>query len=75
VRSGGGQLCSPACKAFGWTNAVIPTAVNPSDIVDVITTFNTQAERLKHIRKANTVNSLLMNDWVYRWEKILKTVG
>ncbi|MEB3181575.1 MAG: glycosyltransferase family 1 protein, partial [Nostocaceae cyanobacterium] len=27
------------------------------------------------IRRNNMVNSLLHHDWVYRWEKILQSVG
>ncbi|MBW4636011.1 MAG: glycosyltransferase [Iphinoe sp. HA4291-MV1] len=69
----------PKCEAFtdnfDWSDAVIEIPFDCPCISDIIADLNAQPERLEKIRKDNIVNSLLRHDWVYRWEKILATVG
>lgn len=69
----------PACNAysinFDWQDAVISIPYDVPSIGEVIVELNTQPERLQKIRTNNVVNSLLRHDWVYRWGKILDTVG
>ncbi|GJD22336.1 hypothetical protein RIVM261_072920 [Rivularia sp. IAM M-261] len=68
----------PNCEAFSeyfdWEDAVIPIAYDTNNLGDIICELNTQPERLHKIRQNNIVNTLLRNDWVYRWEKILEKV-
>lgn len=69
----------PKCEAFNnnfdWSDAVIEIPFNSPDIANIIADLNAQPERLARIRKDNITNSLLRHDWIYRWEKILATVG
>jgi hypothetical protein len=70
---------SPKCEAFtknfDWQDAVIEIPFDCTNIGDIIADLNAQPDRLVKIRRDNVVNSLLRHDWVYRWEKILTTVG
>lgn len=69
----------PACAAyhaeFDWPDAVIELSYKATDVADILADLDAQPERLERIRIDNVVNSLLRHDWVYRWRKILKTVG
>jgi Glycosyl transferases group 1 len=69
----------PECEAFSenfdWEDAIIPISYDTSNLGDIITELNAQPERLQKIRRSNIVNTLLRNDWVYRWENILEQVG
>ncbi len=69
----------PNCQAFhqnfDWSDAVIPLAEDSTNIAEIISQLDSQPERLNKIRTDNVVNSLLRHDWVYRWEKILDTIG
>jgi hypothetical protein len=67
--------CEPFTENFDWTDAVIPINYDTNNLGELITELDAQPERLHQIRKNNVVNSLLRHDWVYRWEKILETVG
>ncbi|ARV62541.1 hypothetical protein BZZ01_31420 [Nostocales cyanobacterium HT-58-2] len=70
---------SPKCEAFNdnfdWSDAVIDIPFDCPDISNMISDLDAQPERLAKIRQDNIINSLLRHDWVYRWEKILATVG
>ena len=60
---------------FSWPDAVIHLPFG-SDIIDtIITELDKQPDRQAKIRRDNVVESLLRHDWVYRWEKVLETVG
>ena len=69
----------PACAAyyaeFDWPDAVIELSYKATDVADILADLDAQPERLERIRIDNVVNSLLRHDWVYRWRKILETVG
>ncbi|WP_017315511.1 glycosyltransferase [Mastigocladopsis repens] len=69
----------PKCEAFtdnfDWSDAVVEIPFDCPDISNIIANLNAQPERVAKIRKDNIINSLLRHDWVYRWEKILATVG
>ncbi len=67
--------CEGYNKYFDWSDAVIQIPSDAADIADVLANLNAQPERLARIRTENVVNSLLRHDWVYRWGKILDTVG
>ncbi|MBF2064014.1 MAG: glycosyltransferase family 1 protein [Calothrix sp. C42_A2020_038] len=60
---------------FDWNDAIIPIGYDTSNLSDIITELDKQPERLHQIRENNIVNTLLRNDWVYRWEKVLEKVG
>lgn len=69
----------PKCKAFtqnfDWSNAVIEIPFDCPDIANIITELNQKSDISDKIRKDNITNSLLRHDWIYRWERILETVG
>lgn len=60
---------------FDWSDAVIPLPENTTNLAEIIANLDSEPERLNKIHTDNVVNSLLRHDWVYRWEKILDTVG
>jgi hypothetical protein len=67
--------CEVFTQNFNWSDAVIEIPFDCPDISHIIADLNAQPERLAKIRQDNIINSLLRHDWVYRWEKILATVG
>ncbi len=58
-------------KYFDWTDAIVKVDLDRENIIDVIAKLDAQPERLAQISRDNMVNSLLKNDWVYRWRDIL----
>jgi Glycosyl transferases group 1 len=79
--AGGGVMIGipPSCEAFreifDWDDAIIPIAYDADNLGEIITELDAQPERLQRIRQTNIVNTLLKNDWVYRWENVLEKVG
>lgn len=71
--------CPPNTKIFkqyfDWSNAVIPLPFDTTQIKDTIAQLDAQPELLAQISADNVANSLLKHDVVYRWQKILTTVG
>jgi hypothetical protein len=69
----------PVCEAFhqnfDWEDAAIKIPFDAANIAQTLEELDAQPERLQKIRRENVVNSLLRHDWVYRWERILATVG
>ena len=62
-------------KHFGWPDSVIQVPFDSPNIAEVLAELDSQPERLAEIQKNNVVQSLLRNDWVYRWREILDMVG
>jgi hypothetical protein len=60
---------------FGWQDAVIQMPFDMPDIAEFLDELNSQPDRLARVRRDNVVHSLLCHDWLYRWQKILTTVG
>lgn len=58
-------------KYFDWTDAIIKVDPNRENIIDAIAKLDAEPERLAQISRDNIANSLLKNDWVYRWRDIL----
>jgi hypothetical protein len=67
--------CETFHENFDWEDAIIPITYDTKNLCNIITELNTQPERLHKIRQNNIINTLLRNDWVYRWEKVLEKVG
>jgi hypothetical protein len=67
--------CTAFTQNFNWSNAVIEIPFDCSNIANVISELNQQIDICEKNRKDNIINSLLRHDWVYRWEKILETIG
>jgi Glycosyl transferases group 1 len=69
----------PSCEAFttnfDWTDAVISIPYDAANLGDIIAELDAQPDRLHSIRQNNVINTLLRHDWIYRWQKILETVG
>jgi len=62
-------------RLFDWPDALIHLPYGSSDIGVLIKELDGQPERQKAIRRANVAQSLLRNDWTYRWEKVLAAGG
>ena len=60
-------------KYFDWTDVIVKVDLDGENIIDVIAKLDAQPERLAQISRDNIANSLLKNDWVYRWRDILVT--
>jgi hypothetical protein len=54
---------------------VIEVPPESSDIAAIIDCLNAQPERLERLRQTSATRCLMRHDWVYRWERILSTVG
>jgi hypothetical protein len=60
---------------FDWPDAVTQLPYNSSDIDLVMKDLDRDPERQERIRRTGISEALRRHDWVYRWEKILKTVS
>jgi len=60
---------------FDWPDAVVHLDYDSSEIHQIISDLDRQAEKQERIRRTNVVQSLLRHDWAYRWEAILRTIG
>lgn len=58
-------------KCFDWKDAIIEVDRDRESIIDAIARLDAEPERLAQISRNNIANSLLKNDWVYRWRDIL----
>ncbi|MBD2081106.1 glycosyltransferase [Leptolyngbya sp. FACHB-17] len=71
--------CAPQSKEFqqlfDWPDAVIPMPFHAPDIAQFLAELEAQPDRLNQIHVNNAAHALQKHDWVYRWEKILATVG
>jgi glycosyl transferase family 1 len=62
-------------RLFHWPDALIHLPYDSSESRSIIEDLDSQPGRQEKIRRTNVAHSLLKNDWVYRWESILGTVG
>lgn len=62
-------------ECFDWPDAVIEVPPDTGEIAAVIDELDAQPERIERVRRANAINCLRRHDWVYRWERILNTIG
>lgn len=60
---------------FGWENSVIPMQFDEPYIADMIADLDRQPDLLQKISNENVANSLLRNDWAYRWQQVIRKVG
>lgn len=79
--AGGGAMIgqAPRCKAFEelfpWPDAVIEIQPDGSDVLDVIDALRRNPERIAALGRRSAGEAALRHDWVYRWQKVLKTAG
>jgi len=62
-------------KRFCWPGAVIQLPDDAEGIEGIISDLDLQPDRIKQIRKNNLIHSFMHNDWIYRWEEVLKIAG
>lgn len=62
-------------RLFDWRDVVLEVPVDCADMKRRLAEFDARGDSLEQIRRDNVVNSLLRHDWVYRWERILESVG
>lgn len=62
-------------RLFDWPDALIHLPYGSPDIDLLISDLDKQPQRQEHARRMNVAQSLLKNDWAYRWEKMLEFVG
>ena len=67
--------CDLFKQYFDWDDAVINIPYDTTNAINILAELDKDKIRIQFIRKINTIQSLLRNDWVYRWEDILKLVG
>jgi glycosyl transferase family 1 len=62
---------------FDWPEAEAVTQLpfNSNDIDLVMKDLDRDPQRQERIRRTGVLEALKRHDWVYRWEKILETVG
>jgi hypothetical protein len=70
---------APDCDAFRelfpWKDAVISLQTDGSDVIKVLSSLESEPERISAISRRNAVEALLRHDWVYRWKEILRVAG
>jgi hypothetical protein len=62
-------------KNFFWEDAVVVIDESTTKIEEIIEKLEKSPKRVMQIRKRNIMNALLMHDWVYRWELVLKVAA
>lgn len=62
-------------KLFSWPDAVVHLPFGSDHVDKIIKDLDKQPDKHEKMRKNNVVQSLLRNDWAYRWESVLKTAG
>jgi hypothetical protein len=67
--------CAEFREYFDWPDAVIEVSPETSNMAAIIEELDAQPRRIERVRQTNAVRCLLQHDWVYRWERILATVG
>jgi hypothetical protein len=67
--------CPEFRECFDWPDAVIEVSPESGDIAATIDELDGQPQRIARARRTNATRCLLQHDWVYRWERILSTVG
>jgi hypothetical protein len=67
--------CPEFYEHFDWPDAVIKISPNPDNVQAVLEELESQAARTDRVRHINAIQSLRRHDWIYRWEKMLETVG
>ena len=72
---GSAPQCPEFHEYFDWPDAVIEISPEPGDIAAVIKELDAQPQRTELIRRTNAIRCLQKHDWVYRWERILATIG
>ncbi|OAP40016.1 hypothetical protein AU381_10790 [Sinorhizobium glycinis] len=72
---GSAPQCAEFSEHFDWPDAVIEVPPDTGSIVEVINELDANPRRTELLRRTNAVRSLEMHDWVYRWERILSTIG
>ena len=60
---------------FGWPEAVVHLPFGSDGVDTIINELDKQPDKQEKMRRNNVIQSLLQHDWVYRWEKVLKTAG
>ena len=75
VLIGAAPQCPEFNELFSWPDAVIEISANPEDVGAILRDLDNQPERMGRLRRTNAIQALKKHDWVYRWEKILQTVG
>lgn len=70
---------APSCPSFqtnfGWEDAVVHMPYGTANPAEVLDALDADPARVDAIRRRNVANSLRRHDLVYRWERVLDTVG
>jgi hypothetical protein len=62
-------------QLFDWPDPMIDFPYNSPDFDKVVSALRKDPEKEDQMRRTNVRQALLLHDWVYRWETILKAVG
>jgi hypothetical protein len=62
-------------QCFDWPDVVIDIPYEAHDLREIVADLDAQPERLARARTNNIVNTLRRHDNVYRWARILESVG
>jgi hypothetical protein len=70
---------APACgefkTLFAWQDAVIECPPDHPDFLGFLLDLDRDQDRIAAIRARNVAGSMRLNDWVYRYERILSDAG
>lgn len=62
-------------QLFPWPDAVVRVEPDGSDVLDVLTTLDSDPARVAAASQRNVLGALLRHDWVYRWKELLRIAG
>jgi hypothetical protein len=62
-------------EMFGWPDAVIEARPDGSDLCQVLSSLESNPDRVHEISRRNASEALLRHDWVYRWKAMFAAAG
>ncbi|MFL5575763.1 MAG: glycosyltransferase [Gemmatimonadaceae bacterium] len=75
VLIGSAPRCPEYDECFDWPDATIEIPYETTDVRRVLAALDAEPERLAAASRNNVLNALRRHDWLYRWERVLDSVG
>lgn len=60
---------------FPWSDVVVPIQPDGSDVLEVLSSLNSDPDRTSSMSRRNTAEALRRHDWLHRWKVILDAAG
>jgi hypothetical protein len=65
---------SEFARQFDWPDAVLPLPFDSPDVGEILATLDGDPDRIARASRANAAHAARRHDWVYRLERVLRSV-